>query len=389
MPLTIIPVALVVGETTGRDELGGFLLYVGLAGPVALLFVLGIWRRYMARKLLDALVAGRPGLRHLDGEEEQHRAAAALASPAFDLGRFGGVGLVEPFRAVHVAHVLTGEARGLPFALAELRLVNADGYVVFAGVLGSFRLRRGCPGLTVVARDRGLLGNLVAGLGSGIGRVTLEDPVFERRFEAYGTDQVWARTVLTASMLERLLRIDELAHVRGFRCAFVGDHLLLAMPGLRWRASLFRLPFPLERWLPAYRGWLEQLIVTPAAVVEELALHEQAPDALPVPRLERRTSWTTIDDSNLVMRSQVWRVLGTLGMSAVWIASGSLFGGLALFFGHAILFEWGLEASGAKGLLLMTGIGVAYGAFAIGLGLRNFWRVARVWNAPLRGIGRV
>ena len=55
---------------------------------------------------------------------------------------------------------------------------------MFAGVVGGFRLQRACPGLTLVARDRGLLGNLIASAGTGIERVGVEDPVFERRFEA-------------------------------------------------------------------------------------------------------------------------------------------------------------------------------------------------------------
>ena len=45
------------------------------------------------------------------------------------------------------------------------------------------------------------LGTVMPGFGLPVGdlieRVGLEDPVFERRFEVYGTDQVWCRTVLT------------------------------------------------------------------------------------------------------------------------------------------------------------------------------------------------
>ena len=64
---------------------------------------------------------------------------------------------------------------------------------MFAGVVGGFELHRACPGLTLVTRERGIVGNLIASFGSGFERVGLEDPVFERRFEVYGSDQVWAR----------------------------------------------------------------------------------------------------------------------------------------------------------------------------------------------------
>ena len=53
---------------------------------------------------------------------------------------------------------------------------------MFAGVVGGFELHRACPGLTLVTRERGIVGNLIASFGSGIERVGLEDPVFERRF---------------------------------------------------------------------------------------------------------------------------------------------------------------------------------------------------------------
>ena len=57
---------------------------------------------------ISALMAERPGLRHLDSEVEQGHAAGALRSAACELERFGGVGLVEPFWATHIAYVPHG-----------------------------------------------------------------------------------------------------------------------------------------------------------------------------------------------------------------------------------------------------------------------------------------
>ena len=161
IPLIGWPLALQIGDgSENRDAIAGALMLAGLFALGAVPFVLGSWRSFMARTLLDALVAEQRGMRHIDGDEHHQQAAAALASPAFDLGAFDGVGLVEPFRAARIAHVLHGEAEGIPFALSELRLYNQEGFEVFAGVLGSFRLRRPCPGLTLVTRERGLLRQL-------------------------------------------------------------------------------------------------------------------------------------------------------------------------------------------------------------------------------------
>ena len=163
----------------------------------------------MRRKMVAAAVSGRPDIRHIDGEHDHAGSTAALQSEAFSLSAFQESGLVEAFVSAGVDHILTGKARGVPFALAEMTLLDEKGYRVFRGVLASFRLARPRPGLTIVARDRGILGNLLVRAGSTIERLPLEDPTFEGVFEVYGTDQVGGRVVLTTTMLERLKQLDE------------------------------------------------------------------------------------------------------------------------------------------------------------------------------------
>ena len=383
------PLALRFGEGSETSEtIGGAVLLAGLIALFAVPFILGSWRRHMARSLLGALTSGRGDLRHVNGETQQRPAVLALGSPACDLGLFDGAGLVEPFATASIDDVLVGDAQGIPFTLAELRLYNEEGFEVFAGVVGGFRLQRHCPGLTLVTRERGLLGNLIASAGTGIERVGLEDPIFERRFEVYGTDQVWCRTVLTTTMLERLVRLDDLAHARGFRCAFVGDRLLLALSGMRWRAPLWRVVFPLQGWLEGFRRWLEDLIALPAAVVGELALNRQVPAVLARPASARSHPWESIGAGGAVMRGKLSRLVAGIGMPAVYIASGTLFGGISLFFGYHVFVEWGVAASGGWKVAWPIPLGVLYGVFAIAFGLRLLARLAWSWNAPLRGVQR-
>jgi hypothetical protein len=349
IPLIGWPLALQIGDgSENRDAIAGALMLAGLFALGAVPFVLGSWRSFMARTLLDALVAEQRGMRHIHGEAE-----------------------------------------GIPFALSELRLYNQEGFEVFAGVLGSFRLRRPCPGLTLVTRERGLLGNLVASAGTGIERVALEDPAFESRFEVYGSDQVWCRTVLTATMLERLLRLDEVTHARGFRCTFVGDHLLVALSGALWRCALWRILFPLESWLASYRDRLAATIATPSAMVRELALNAQVPAVGAVPVIRPRGAWNTTDDSNTVMAGRLSRLVAGVGMPAIYIASGTLFGGLSLFFGRLVFLDWGLLASGGWKVAWPIPLGVLYGICAIGFGVKELMRLAWTWNAPLRGVRRL
>lgn len=390
LPLLGWPLAVWIGHDgdENREAVAGAILLAGLLALGTVPFVLGAWRRFMARTLLETLIAGEPDLHHIDGEADQHGAARSLASPAFDLGSFDATGLTEAFKGARISHVVHGESQGVPFALAELRLVNAEGFEVFRGVLGSFRLQRTYPGLTVVARERGMLGNLIASMGSVLERIALEDPRFERRFEAYGSDQVWSRTVLTASMLERLLQLDQLAHAEGFRCAFADDHLLLALPGMRWHCAWWRVLLPLDGWLANYRRWLGELIALPGAIVRELALDEQIPAVTPLPRRQEAGSWDVIGDSATVMRGPFFRLVAGLGMPAAYIASGLLFGGISLFFGAAVL-EAGIAASGGWATVWPIPLGLLYGVVAIGRGTAALLRLAWTWNAPLRSVRQV
>lgn len=371
------------GDT--RETLAGAVMLAGLVMLLIVPVMLGLWRRYMARTSLDALVASRSDLRHIDGEQG-HAVQAALQSPACELGAFGPAGLVEPFAKASVDHVLMGESRGIPFVLAELRLFSEEGFEVFAGVVGGFGLNRACPGLTLVTRERGLLGNLIASFGSDIERVALEDPVFERCFEVYGTDQVWCRTVLTTTMLERLVRLDEVAHARGFRCAFVGQRLLVALSGMHWRAPLWRLVVPIERWLASYRQWLAELAALPAAVVDELALAAQVPNVGRLPMMTDTKPWSYGGTGPEPMRGKLSRLIAGIGLPLTYIASGALFGGVSLFFGYWVFLQWGVEASGGWKVAWPIPLGVAYGAGAILYGLAALARLAWTWNAPLRNL---
>lgn len=387
-PIVAWPLAMRYGEgSETRETIAGAVLLAGLVAAGAVPFILGTWRRFMARTLLDALVAGRDDVRHIDGER-QTQAAAALSSPACDLGALAPAGLVEPFTTATVDHVLAGTSEGISFALAELRLYNEAGFEVFAGVVGGFGLQRACPGLTIVTRERGILGNLIASLGSGIERVGLEDPVFERRFEVYGSDQVWSRTVLTTTMLERLVRLDEVAHAAGLRCAFVGERLLVVLSGMHWRAPLWRLVFPLRSWLEGYRSWLAELVALPAAVVGELALAVQVPNVGAVPVLRETLPWSIAGTGPEPMRGKLARLLAGIGMPMTYIASGALFGGISLFFGYWVFLQWGVAASGGWRVAWMIPLGVAYGVGAILAGIGMLVRLAWTWNAPLRSLRR-
>lgn len=103
---------------------------------------------------------------------------------------------------------------------------------VFRGQCLVANFHKQFKGVTKVYRDAGAL-NFLKKLGQmGKGqRVKLEDPVFEKAFEVYSTDQIEARFILTPDFMERLVGLERTFKGRQVRCAFSGGCMFLACEG--------------------------------------------------------------------------------------------------------------------------------------------------------------
>jgi hypothetical protein len=381
------PLGMAIGGSDNRDTISGAVFLAAIAGLIASPWIVRAWQSFMRRRMIAAAVAGRPDIVHIDTENQMAASQQALSTDAFSLAAFRDSGLVEPFETAGVNHILTGDAHGVPFAVAEISLLDAKGYRLFGGVLASFRLAHPRAGLTIVTRDHGLLGNLLAHAGSGIERLPLEDPAFEGVFEVYGTDQVGGRVILTTTMLERLKALDQLANAHGFACAFLEEHLLIAFRGMSWRCPSWRILTPVDTWLQGYAARLAGLVDLPVDIVHTLNL-DVASSATAAPMVPTVRPAIPVDSaSGQVFSSALWRLVGEGGMPLTTIASGSIFGGLALFSGwyglkegfssHLFWYLWGLIAAG-----------LIYGAFAIASGVREVAKLAWRWDAPLRTLKR-
>jgi hypothetical protein len=379
------PLGTRIGGSDDRDTIGGAILLAAIAGLIACPWIVRAWQGFMRRRMIAAAAAGRTDIRHIDGERDRPAREQALASAAFSLEAFRDSGLVEAFESVGVHHILTGDAQGVPFAIAEIDLLDAKGYRLFSGVLGSFRLAHPHPGLTIVTRDHGLIGNFLARAGSAIEALPLEDPSFEGVFEAYGTDQVAGRVVLTTTMLERLKALDERSQAHGFACAFLEDHLLIAFPGVSWRCPSSRILRPVDTWLQRYVARLTAVLDLPVEIVHTLNLAVPSQEWPPPTTGAPSAAFPIESGSGQVFTSAVWRLVGEGGTPLATLASGLLFGGVALFgawygikegYSNSLFwYFWGLISAG-----------LAYGAVAITGGVRDIARLAWRWNAPLRSL---
>jgi hypothetical protein len=140
---------------------------------------------------------------------------------------------------------VTGTHRGLPISIVELRLDRGSGKnrsTVFDGLIVTIDLPRDTNAITAVVSDEGAFGNFRDRMKAGSRqRVRLEDPVFEKVYEVYGTDQVAARALLHPAFMEKLLALGELIEFNRPLVLCAGRQLQIAMPK-RIGRNLFEPP---------------------------------------------------------------------------------------------------------------------------------------------------
>lgn len=99
---------------------------------------------------------------------------------------------------------------------------------VFDGVIVILSMNKKFKGQTVVKKDYGWLGNKFT-RPSGLQRLRLEDPVFERKFEVYSDNQIEARYLLTTAFMERLLRLKQAFGGKKIECSFFDHQLMIVI----------------------------------------------------------------------------------------------------------------------------------------------------------------
>ncbi len=84
-------------------------------------------------------------------------------------------------------------------------------------------------GRTLVTRDAGFFNRF--GGGNGMQRAMLEDPVFEKIFEVYTTDQVESRFLLTPDFMQKLVDLETVFKGGKLKAAFDGGEMLITVQG--------------------------------------------------------------------------------------------------------------------------------------------------------------
>lgn len=166
----------------------------------------------------------------------------ASCGPPEEIYHARELGLVPGWDRAKYEDRLDGARADAPFTFFEAHLeekrtttdskgrTRTTWVTVFRGQCLSVKFHKQFNGVTKVYRDMGAF-NWIAKFGVKEPRVRLEDPVFEKAFEVYGTDQVEARFILTPDFMERLVGLERAFQGKQLRCAFAGGEMVLAVSG--------------------------------------------------------------------------------------------------------------------------------------------------------------
>ena len=103
---------------------------------------------------------------------------------------------------------------------------NTTWTTVFRGILLEVDFPRKFLGRTVVLRDAGIFNSKKK---AGMKRVGLTSPKFEKIFEAYSTDQVESRYLLTPTFMQTLIDLETSVSGKKIRFGFLNDKLHVAV----------------------------------------------------------------------------------------------------------------------------------------------------------------
>ena len=128
--------------------------------------------------------------------------------------------------------IFTGERAGTKFTLCNATLIQGSGKnqrTVFQGQVFHLTTPRRLLGTTVVLRNSGWLNMFEK--PKGLDSVGLEDPVFNKAFVVFGSDQVEAREILTPVFMQELNDLETAYKAAHLRCGFQASEAFIAMQG--------------------------------------------------------------------------------------------------------------------------------------------------------------
>lgn len=151
------------------------------------------------------------------------------------------IGVVPGWDRSKYEDLLTGKRGEVDFELFEAHLeekrtttdskgrTQTTWVTVFRGQCLRLDFHKTFYGRTLITRDAGFFNRF--GSGKGMQRATLEDPVFEKIFEVYTTDQVESRYLLTPDFMQKLVDLEKTFKGGKLKAAFDGGEMFITVQG--------------------------------------------------------------------------------------------------------------------------------------------------------------
>lgn len=151
------------------------------------------------------------------------------ASTSFRVKNLEKFGIIPSYNSENNHDQLEGTYKGLKLFIIESTLTerqNKQTITKFNGLFVKIDFRKKFIGRTIVRSKW----NTQLNIFTGLKRVELEDPEFEKYFRTYSTDQIEARYLLTVSFMVRLLELRDYFGKAAVEASFLDQELLLKIP---------------------------------------------------------------------------------------------------------------------------------------------------------------
>ena len=158
---------------------------------------------------------------------------------------FGDSNLIPQFSSEEYDDIFYGKYRDVNFEIVESEFDIGSGKnrrTVFNGVIVRLDMNKNFQGKTVIRPDS--LFHMPP--SAALRHTTLEDVVFEKKFDVYTDDEVEARYLITPSFMERLNNMKVAFNADAVSCAFYGKYLFVALHTSKDLFSLCSLVKPVN-----------------------------------------------------------------------------------------------------------------------------------------------
>lgn len=154
--------------------------------------------------------------------------------------------VIPEFTSSSCDDIFIGAYKNVPYHIVESKYEVGSGrnrHVVFEGVIVRIDMNKNFAGHTVIRPDS--LFHKASGVGK-LRHTTLEDVVFEKKFDVFTDDEVEARYLITPSFMQRLNGMKTAFKAQKVSCAFYKTHLFVALHTPKDLFSLCSLTKPID-----------------------------------------------------------------------------------------------------------------------------------------------